>query len=453
MDFIPAISPRYERPSHLHQLTNALARSEHEPVRVIVNLPPRHSKTETLLHYIAWRLKRRPWEIIAYVTYGADLTNSKSRLAREYAMRAGVELRGDATALHEWKTTQGGGAIFTSIGSTITGLGANVLIIDDPHKDRPEAESLLARDGVWNWYIGTGLDRVEVGGSVFLCQTRWHPDDMSGRLPRLHAQDNWEIINLPALGFDTLVDGKPVRVADEDGDALWPGRWPKLELLKKKRDEYEWRSKFQQQPVSRGTEVFHGPVFYTELPERFRIGKGTDLATTAKTRADWSCGVVLLEGGKNEQGLPIYYVAEVQRDQCEVPSFVPRLAGMDGRYPGPWHWFCNTVERGTAQMISASDSGVVVNAQLAVADKFVRAGPVAAAWNDGRVLVPRSNPAWLKPFVDELGVFTGLRDRHDDQVDALASAFQQLARHVEGHAPPPLDVRDAFDSRGLHDPT
>src|SRR3990167_4530137 len=74
LDFVPAISPRFDRPSPLHHLADVLERTEREPVRAIVNLPPRHSKTETLLHYIAWRLKRRPWETIAYVTYGHDLT-------------------------------------------------------------------------------------------------------------------------------------------------------------------------------------------------------------------------------------------------------------------------------------------------------------------------------------------------------------------------------------------
>ncbi len=427
------------RPTHLTPLLDLLERTEREPIRAIVNLPPRHSKTETILHSIAYRLARRPWETIAYVTYGHSLAVSKSRLAREYAIRAGLQLRGDAASVHEWRTHEMGGALFTSIGGALIGQGANVLIIDDPHKDRPEAESALAREAVWEWYTGTGYHRLEPGGSVIICQTRWHPDDLTGRLLREQPHENWQVVSLPALGRD--VDG--TRVADEDGDPLWPEQWSREALLQKRGiNEYEWRSQFQQSPVGRGGAVFRGVRFYSQLPVRYRIGKGIDLAGTAKTRADFSASVVLLEHDD------LYYVVDVRRQQSEAPDFAAVLAQVNVMYPtGAWHWFCSTTEKLAAQLLT--DRGIQVDAELATADKFVRAGPVATAWNEGRVLLPRDAP-WLKAFVNELGMFTGLTDKHDDQVDALASAFHNV-RYA--HAPARIVTGDGSrwgnDDRGF----
>jgi len=367
-------------------------------------------------------LARRPWETIAYVTYGHSLAVSKSRLAREYAIRAGLQLRGDAAAVHEWRTHEMGGALFTSIGGALIGQGANVLVIDDPHKDRAEAESALAREGVWEWYTGTGYHRLEPGGSVIICQTRWHPDDLTGRLLREHPHEKWEVVNLPALGVD--VDG--VRVADDDGEPLWPEQWTKEALIQKRSvDAYEWRSQFQQSPTGRGGSVFRGVKFYDKLPVRYRMGKGVDLAYTAKTRADFSTAVVMLE----HEG--IYYITDVARAQCEAPDFATELEALNVKWPtGAWHWFCSTTEKGVAQLMT--DRGTYVEGVIATKDKFVRAQPVATAWNEGRVLVPRDAP-WLKALVDELGLFTGLKDKRDDQVDALASAFESIRYSTSPH--------------------
>lgn len=421
-------------PTHLQPMLDMLARTETEAVRAIVNLPPRHSKTETILHYIAYRLKRRPWETIAYVTFGNDLTNSKSRLAREYAHRAGVQLRDDAAALHEWRTTDLGGALFTSIGGAITGQGANVLIVDDPHKDRAEAESALHRERVWNWYMGTGLDRVETGGSVIICQTRWHPDDLTGRALQELPEDNWEVISLPALGVIDAKTGK--RVADDEGEALWPARWPKHELLKKKRVQYEWDSKFQQKPTKRGGNVFKDVRWYDPryVPAGLRISIGIDLAYTEDTQADHSAVVVLGEADG------VVYVLYAQREQMEVPQFSEIVRAQTYLYPGAKvRWHTSTTEKGTAQLLKIL--GIPVKHELARADKYVRALPMAAAWNAGLVRLPGGfdedgkrleSPSWVAEYVTEMTGFTGLGDREDDQVDASTSAYSAWAKAHSG---------------------
>lgn len=338
---------------------------------------------------------------------------------RDIARLAGVELREDAQAVNDWQTTDGGGLLATGIGGPLTGSPVDgMLVIDDPHKDRAEAESTLARERVYDWWTSTARTRVHPGGSVIVCHTRWHDDDLIGRLSKEtkiladgRTVPAWEVINLPAI--------------KEDGSPLWHQR-PLTFLQQHRANDYDWWSLWMGSPRPRGTSVFKGAKFYDALPAEYRIGKGVDLAYTARTRADSSCAVVLLQGGLDEKGRDLYYVAEVRREQCEVPDFTRTLGALDVSYPtGTWHWFCSTTERGVAQVMTAS--GVSIEPVLATADKFVRAQYVATAWNEGRVLVPRK-AEWLKAFVDELGAFTGVGDRHDDQVDALASAFESIGR-------------------------
>lgn len=407
LDFIPTLNPRYERPEHLKALVDLFERMETEAVFALVSVPPQFAKTETILAGLARLIGRQPWRTNAYVSYAADLAYRKSRTCRDYASAAGVQMRDDVQSVKQWSTVQGGGLLATGIGGPLTGSPVNgVLVIDDPHKNRQEAESALIRQRNKDWYTSTARSRVHPGASILVVHTRWHVDDMIGELSRETdempdgtTKPTWDIVNLPAV----LPSGEP----------LWHRR--PIAFLEKARQasEYDWWSLYMGSPRPRGTSVFRGARFYDELPNRYRVGKGVDLAYTAKTRADWSCAIVLLQGGKDEKDRDLFYVAEVRRAQCEVPEFARELAALNIGYPiGSWHWFCSTTERGVAQVVTAD--GVQVDPVLATADKFVRAQSVAAAWNEGRVLVPRDAP-WLKAFVDELGAFTGVGDRHDDQ--------------------------------------
>lgn len=400
------------RPTHLAPLAAVFERAERGPVYATVSVPPRHSKTETILHAIARWLLRHPDQTVAYVAFGDRLTKSKSRFARDYARRAGVRLRDDATSLNEWRTVEGGGALFTSVGGPFTGQGCNLLVVDDPHKDRAEAESQIIRDGVHDWFTGTAGDRLEPGSSIIVCHTRWHPDDLIGRL----SQDpvvSWERIVLPALS--------------DAGEALWPERWPASEL-QRKRDivgPYEWASKYLGLPRARGGTVFHDAHFFgpTARPARFRVGIGVDLAYTAKTYADHSVAVVLAEiAGK-------YYVLDVRRAQVEAPDFAATLRQLGTVYPGaPMLALIGGTEKGVTDFLVRQR--VPLRAEPAKSDKFVRAQPVAAAWNAGRVLLPEG-ATWAPAFVSELMTFTGVADKHDDQVDALAAAFAALTAPVQ----------------------
>ena len=413
LDFIPFLTRGYERPSHLAELTSCIERAETESVEVLVSVPPRHSKTETLLHSIAWYLSRHPERTVAYVTYADRLTISKSRFARDYARQAGVTLLPDSQALNEWRTTRKGGALFTSIGGPFTGQGCDLLIVDDPHKDRAEAESQILRDHVYEWFTGTAYSRVEPGGSTIICHTRWHPDDLIGRMILKDQVEGdrkpWEHVFLPAV--------------NDNGEALWPSRWPVSELQKKHETmgEYEWASLFLGQPRPRGGAVFSDVYYYEKLPATYRVGAGVDLAYTKHKTSDFCVIVVMAES----EG--VYYILDVRREQSTPPEFAKHFRQVKAAYPGSkWLWYTSSTEMGVADLLR-ENAGFPIRAALATEDKFVRAQPFAAAWKAGKVLVPRDAP-WLPEFVSELMNFTGVNDRRDDQVDAGAAAFDVLAR-------------------------
>jgi predicted phage terminase large subunit-like protein len=145
-----------------------------------------------------------------------------------------------------------------------------------------------------------------------------------------------------------------------------------------------------------------------------------DLAYTAKTSSDYSVVVTLAADDS------FYYILDVVRQQVRAPQFGVTLGGARGRFPfAPMSWYCIATEQGVADLLNALNPKIRVQAVPTTHDKFVRAQPVAAAWNEGKVLVPRDAP-WLDPFVTELAAFTGVNDAHDDQVDALAAAFDLL---------------------------
>lgn len=428
LDFVSAATPRFARPNHLAPVAALIERSAREPVRAVISLPPRHGKTELVKHAIAWRLLPDPALRVIFASYAQRFAEKKSREVRSLFRRIGGPLAPDATARADWRTDHDDGGFWaTSVGGSVTGEGGDLLIVDDPHKDRAHAESAVEREKVRAWFFDDFLTRCEPGASVFVVQTRWHSEDLAGSL----IAKGWQDVSLPAL--------------DAEERALWPERFTAeaLKAIRDERGDYSWSSLYMQRPRPRGGALFRDVTFYDELPKTFRVGKGLDLAYSAKTRADRSAGVVLLES----EGL--HFVVDVRRLLMKVPDFLAVLATIDPRYPGAWHWYTSTTETGLAEL-ATEHAGVHVEPTRAAVDKFMRAQPVAAAWNAGKVLLPR-NAEWLDDFVAEVCGFTGVGDRHDDQVDALAAAFDALGRGASAPGDVARALRAQTARRALHD--
>lgn len=409
--FICDTTPGYEALAHQRPLMEMLERvARGESVNACVSMPPRHGKTDTLLHGLAWLLVRDPTWKMAFVSYAADFAAIKCNEGKTIAKRAGVPLAGRDREDY-WETAYGG--LVRSAGSQgqLTGTGYRLVVVDDPIKNMAEAESQTVREKIIAGFSSDIYSRqAKEGTAIIVCQTRWHVDDLYGQLVR---DGGWESINLPAI--------------DAEGRALWPDAFPVGRLAEIRRKghftDYQWSAMYEGSPVPRGGALF-GPATYCERREVPRSGIvgafGCDLAYSGKTHSDFSAVVVLVK----DRTSGTLYVADVLRVQRQAAQFAALARERVAAWPGvAGRWYTSTTERGTAELLG--ELGLRVRPVLATGDKFVRAQPVAAAWQAGRVRVPRDMP-WTEEFVREVTGFTGLGDRHDDQVDALAAAFDEI---------------------------
>jgi predicted phage terminase large subunit-like protein len=356
------------------------------------------------LHFVAWLLAQDPALQIVYAMYGATIAQKKSRKAREYARLAGVPIAEDASSRADWRTGIADGGVWAcGVEGALTGEGADIIIVDDPVKDRAAAESALQRQAVYDWWNDVGSTRAEPSASFIVCLARWHQDDLGGRL----IEQGWEHLNLRAL--------------DEQGRALWPARFDAthLEKIREERGLYTWASLYQGEPQAKGGQVFAGDaITYDALPEAYALAGGVDLAYSERTHADYSVAVILARAGD------LYFVVDCVRVQETAPKFQARLAALQQTYPtAVWRSYLAGTEKGTADLMG--HLGTNVGAEKPIGDKFLRSQPVAAKWNAGKIFVPKA-AHWLNAFLEEIKSFTGVKDRHDDIVDALAAAHDAL---------------------------
>lgn len=432
LDFVPFITPVYSRPSHLRPLADLFHRAElahtcgAPVVRGLVSTPPRHAKTETILHAAARFISRHPEKTVGYATYAADLAHSKSRKCREIAERAGVRLRRDSHAAKEWRTIQGGGMLAAGVCGGWTGHGVDLLIIDDPIKNRLEAESEIRQNAIHEWATSSAFTRVEPGGSIIVNMTRWVAADLIGRLESDEEGLPWETVNLPAITYTRDEEDHELQIEH----ALWNDRWPLDQLHLKRRlvGEYDWASLFMGAPRPRGGYLFREPAVYkfAQLAGA-RVAMACDPAASAKNSADYSAIVVVAAIGTGiEQKV---FVMDAWRGQVEIPDLVTRLVTIQKKWGAPCFIESTGGFKAVAQSLRHINPALRVVEITPLGDKFTRALPCSAAWNDQRVLLPETGD-WLLDFKREVCNFTGKGDKHDDQVDALAHAFNAVDQRV-----------------------
>lgn len=405
MTFIPRLSPTYQEPRHLTPLVKYLQKAIHEPVKLVIGCPPRHAKTETLLHYLVLRLKENPTLSVCYCSYAQRFAERKASKAKQLMQRAGLKLVSDSKS--EMRTGDGDGGLWvTTSGGSSTGMGFDLVIIDDIVANRADAESMTMRENIYNWFNDTMFTRLEPHGSIFVCMARWHPDDLAGRLIR----DGWEHLELPAIDPKTNIP-------------LWKDRWTieALTEIKEQLGVYGWSSLYMQEPQDRGSRVF-GDTVYGTLPDvarGYQVALGVDLSYSGKVRSDHSVAVVMAQWEGD------YYILDVVSKQCQAPEWAKELIKLSGRYPGsPMRFLRNTVEQGSADLMQALGVSTLTSL-LSPVDKFQRAQPVSAAWNAGRIHIPKDAP-WAPDFAHVISSFTGEDDPRDDEVDAMAGAYSLL---------------------------
>ncbi len=429
--FIRRVSPRMPPPKHIRRIMRLFERSRREEVRALVTMPPRHAKTTTFKHGVAWRVKWDPACLNFYASYASGLSEQFSRDVRRMIRREAIPLSKEINSVEEWQTTLGGGLKSTSVGGSITGRGCNggIIVVDDAIKGREQAESKLHRDKVWDWFRADVMSRLEPGASLIACNTRWHEDDLIGRLLKDGLGEKWVHINLAAV---TDGHGRAIDERLEDGAvALWPEEYPLARLAKiRLRGEYDWWSLYQQMPRKKGDKIFG------DEPARFDLQAFTwdgqrgvivlDPSGTAKTSSDFAAlGAFAMRGYSSDSRMR---VVDVRNKQITVPQQTRDALAMQRKYG-----LLVAVEavggfKAIPDMMREAAPRIRLLEITPLGDKFTRAQPASGAWNDGRIEVPIEAEWDVDGYVEEMQAFTGLNDPHDNQVDITAHAWNTLYR-------------------------
>lgn len=396
----------------------------------MVFMPPGSAKsTYGSVLFPAWFLAQAPRLNIIGASHTATLAQTFSRRVqaqiREHAATLGIELAGEAA--DRWETTNGGEYRAVGVDGPIAGTRADIAVIDDPVKSRKDADSLTYRDNAWNWFNADLRTRLKPGGRIALIMTRWHEDDLAGRLLQVEG-GRWRVIRLPAIaGADDQLGRAP-------GEPLWSddGYGYGAELAKK-RAEYEaagamrdWQALYQQDPRPGEGALFQVtkiPVLDAP-PAGGRIVRAWDLAATEQVGTrdpDWTAGVKLAR--YDDGRFVVHDVTRLRGGPEAVEAAVVNTARQDGtgvpvglpQDPG---------QAGKAQVLYLTRrlAGFRVESSPETGEKTTRAAPVAAQVNVGNLAIARG--PWNRPFLEELAAFPS--GAKDDQVDALSRAFAML---------------------------
>ncbi len=442
-------------PWHLARLVALFERALERPTLALVSMPPRHAKTTTVRRALSYAIVHRPERLNAFVTYAADYAYTHSRAIRKMVRELGGRVCDDAANVKDWRTPEEGGLSATGIGGQLTGKGfGGLLVVDDPFKNREEAESPVVREKVWNGFNDDIFTRREPTGSIVVVATRWHEDDLNGRLERETDEQGaplWEVLNLPAIRD---ASGE----ASDEGVALWPERFPieALVRIRRKLGPYGWWSLFQGRPRPKDGKVFKVAARWTSLPSEGRVVVAVDPAGSARSRANHTVAVALWVTGSGSE-LRAWLVG-LLRFQLEPPQAAQRLLAFQQRWCVTLHIEGSRDGQAQAKSLTDIDASLSITLVTAVGDKYTRAQALAAAWNGdaargepARFFVPASceligcEPEDLANYLRVMERFTGVGDREDDDVDATAHAWNVALASFDDEVvvtPPPSPPDD-----------
>lgn len=428
-------------------------------------MTPTHNSTRTSCWFPLWLLAQDPTLRIAIVSYAANKAERWGKWIRrmiESHPELGIELQRDSRAVDAYETTQGGRVLSVGISGGITGEPVDVMIIDDPLAGRAEAESPTYRERAWDWWESNGSTRLSARGRVVLMLTRWHADDLAGRLLK-EEPGVWNVLRIPAIRDPNipLVRGSDgASVYSPQGELISvQGRAPGYFLeLKTRRSLYTWNSIYMQTPVAAEGNLFHRDDFrywvslgrdrshhdpvgglLIELDGARRyVGDMTrfitmDLAASVKTSADWtvaSVWAISLDGQ--------LVLLDRKRERIGESAHWDLLRPLCVKWAAPDVY----VERGfigATLVIDATKAGIRVQPVTPESDKVTRAIPATNRVRAHTVFFPAAAD-WLDEWCDEIAGFPTWAN--DDQVDTLAYA----ARIASAHWTPPAYDPDRFQA-------
>ena len=406
--------------------------------RLIVNMPPRHTKSEfASFLFPAWMMGREPRPKIIQTSHTAELAQRFGRKVRNLIdtqdyqnIFPGMELSADSKAAGRWETNQGGEYFSAGVGGAITGRGADLLIIDDPHSEQ-DALSATALENAWEWYSSGPRQRLQPGGSIVIVMTRWNTKDITGELIKSQGQpkaDQWEIVEFPAI----LPSDKPV----------WPEYWKleELESVKASISIAKWNAQWQQNPTAEEGAIIKRewwqPWESSKMPGLTYVIQSYDTAFSKKETADYSAittwGIFF-----PDEKTPNIILLDMKKGRWDFPE-MKEIA-----YESYKYWEPESV------VIEAKASGMPLTQELRMRgipvinftpskgnDKLSRVNAVAPLFQSGVVWYPEGE-SWAEELIEECAAFP--YGEYDDLVD---STTQALMRFRQGHW---IELQDDFE--------
>lgn len=396
--------------------------------RLIVNMPPRHTKSEFSSYLLpAFIMGRKPKTKIIQATHTGELAVRFGRKVRnlmdteEYKqVFDDVALRADSKAAGRWDTDHGGEYFAVGVGGAMTGRGADLLIIDDPHSEQ-DALSELAMENAWDWYTSGPRQRLQPGGAIVIVMTRWNTKDLTARLVKAqasHKADRWEIIEFPAV----LPSGNP----------MWPGFWKLEELLavKASLSPQKWQAQWQQQPTNDEGAILKRDWWQVwpsdEPPPVEYIIQSYDTAYSKKETADYSVITTWGVFYPDQDSGPNIILLDVTRGRWDFPE-LKRIAKENYDQWKPDNVLIEAKATGITLQQELRRMGIPVTmyspgGRRSGQDKVSRAHSIAPILEAGMVWAPDTD--WAEELVEECAAFPN--GDNDDMVDSTTQALNRF---------------------------
>ena len=442
LTFVKHVWPDFIEGSHHKRIAdkfNKLASGEIK--RLIINMPPRHTKSEFGSYLLpAWMVGRNPKLKIIQSTNTTELSVRFGRKAKalidsvEYQKVFKTKLREDSQAAGKWETAQGGEYYAAGVGSAITGRGADLLIIDDPHSEQ-DAMNAQALDRTYEWYTSGPRQRLQPGGSIIVIMTRWNEKDLTGRLLNSQKEvkaDQWEIVEFPAI----LPSGKPV----------WPEYWKleDLESVKASIPLSKWNSQYMQNPTSEEGALIKREWWKDwedeELPPLQHVIQSYDTAFMKKETADYSAITTWGVFQPSEDDPPNLILVDSLKGRYEFPE-LRRIAMEQYGYWNPETVIIEGKASGLPLTYELRKMGIpVINFTPSKGnDKHTRVNAVSPMFESGLIWAPKEME-FAQEVIEECAAFP--YGDHDDLVDSMTQAvmrFRQggLIQHPEDYKEEP----------------
>ena len=438
MSFVKCVWPEFIEGAHhrvIAQKFNDLANKKIN--RLIVNMPPRHTKSEFASFLLpAWMVGRNPKLKIIQATHTGELAVRFGRKAKtlidsdEYRKVFETSLREDSQAAGRWETAQGGEYFAAGVGGAITGRGADLLIIDDPHSEQ-DAMSASAFDNAYEWYTSGPRQRLQPGGQIVLVMTRWSKKDLTGVLLNNQKEikgDQWDVVEFPAI-----IDHEPV----------WPEYWKigELESVQATLPVAKWNAQWMQKPTSEEGAIIKREWWQIwdkdELPYVEYVIQSYDTAFLKKETADYSAITTWGVFYPNEDSKPNLILMDTVKDRFEFPE-LRRVALDQYNYWKPDMVIVEQKASGTplTHELRQMDIPVMTFTPSRGNDKHVRVNSCAPLFEAGLIWAP--DEQFAEEMIEECASFP--YGDHDDLVDSMTMAIMRFRQG--GFLPHPEDYED-----------